>query len=79
MQDLLGPIQDQINVLHDWVSELGQAAADEQTMPAFDYSPELAAAMEMEGLLHDPEEAFHTFWDRMEDLLDLRDLIERGG
>jgi hypothetical protein len=75
--DLLDYVQDQVNALEDWRIELGEHFDDAlNRVVAFDYSPELAAAMSIYGLLDNPDEAFHVFWDRIEDLWDIRDEVE---
>jgi hypothetical protein len=68
-------VQTQLDVLNDWIAELGENFDDDlgRVVP-FDYSAKLAAAMELHGI-DDPHAAWTAFSARAEALSDLRDRL----
>ncbi len=68
-------VQSQLDVLNDWIAELGENFADNlgRVVP-FEYSAKLAAAMELHGI-DDPHTAWTVFSARAEALSDLRDQL----
>lgn len=71
-------IQNQIDALNAWLAELNEQVDPDDpagVVPEFDYSPELAVALDLHGI-DDPDEAAFVFTDRLDDLLDMRATIE---
>ncbi len=68
-------VQTQLDVLSDWLAELGENFDDDlyRVVP-FEYSAKLAAAMELHGI-DDPHTAWTVFSARAEALSDLRDRL----
>lgn len=68
-------VQTQLDVLNDWIAELGENFDDDlnRVIP-FDYSAKLAAAMELHGI-DNPHMAWTVFSARAEALPDLRDRL----
>lgn len=68
-------VQTQVDVLSDWIAELGENFDDDlNRVVPFNYSAKLAAAMELHGI-DDPHAAWTTFSARAEALSDLRDRL----
>jgi hypothetical protein len=68
-------VQTQLDVLNDWIAELGENFDDDlKRVVPFGYSGKLAAAMELHGI-DDPHTAWITFSARAEALSDLRDRL----
>ena len=67
-------VQAQIEALSGWIAELNENFDDDfgRIVP-FDYSPDLAAALELHGI-DDPNTAWHVFSERAEAL---RELLSR--
>jgi hypothetical protein len=68
-------VQTQLDVLHDWLAELGENFDDDlgRVIP-FEYSAKLAAAMDLHGI-SDPHTAWTVFSARADALLDLRERL----
>jgi hypothetical protein len=68
-------VQTQLNVLNDWIAELGENFDEglKRVVP-FDYSAKLVAAMELHGI-DNPHTAWTVFSARAEALSDLRDRL----
>jgi hypothetical protein len=68
-------VQTQLDVLNDWIAELGENFDDglDRVVP-FAYSAKLAAAMKLHGIT-DPHTAWSVFSARAEALSDLRDRL----
>lgn len=61
-------IRAQVDALDGWISELGDNFDDDlDCVVPFEYSPELAAAMDLHGLT-DPDTAWSVFSERAEAL-----------
>jgi hypothetical protein len=68
-------VQTQLDVLKRWMTELGENFdADLGRVVPFDYSTELAAALELHGI-SDPHTAWSVFSSRAEALADLRERL----
>jgi hypothetical protein len=68
-------VQTQLDVLNDWIAELGENFDDDvNRVVPIDYSAKLAAAMELHGI-DDPHMAWTVFLARAEALSDLRDRL----
>ena len=67
-------VQAQIEALSGWIAELNENFDDDTgRVVSFDYSPDLAAALELHGI-EDPNTAWYVFSERAEAL---RDLLSR--
>ena len=67
-------VQAQIEALSGWIAELNENCDDDTgRVVSFDYSPDLAAALELHGI-EDPNTALYVFSERAEAL---RDLLSR--
>ncbi len=68
-------VQTQLDVLSDWIAELGENFDDDlgRVVP-FEFSAKLAAALELHGI-NDPHTAWTVFSARAEALADLRDRL----
>ena len=68
-------VQTQLDVLADWIAELGENFDEDlgRVVP-FEYSAKLAAALELHGI-DDPHMAWTVFSARAEALLELRDRL----
>jgi hypothetical protein len=68
-------VQTQLDVLNDWIAELGENFDDDlNRVVRFDYSAKLAAAMELHGI-DNPHTAWTVFSARAEALSDLCDRL----
>jgi hypothetical protein len=68
-------VQTQLDALSDWIAELGENIDEDlNRVVPFEYSAELAAALELHGI-DDPHTAWIVFSARAEALSDLRDRI----
>jgi hypothetical protein len=68
-------VQTQLDVLSDWIAELGENIDDDlNRVVPFEYSAKLAAALELHGI-DDPHTAWAVFTARAEALSDLRDRL----
>ena len=68
-------VQTQLDVLNDWIAELGEHFDDGlDRVVRFEYSAKLAAAMKLHGIT-DPHTAWTVFSARAEALSDLRDRL----
>ncbi len=68
-------VQTHLDVLNDWIAELGENIDEDlNRVVPFEYSAELAAALELHGI-DDPHTAWIVFSARAEALSDLRDRI----
>ena len=68
-------VQTQLDVLYDWIAELGENFDDDLgCVVPFAYSAKLAAAMALHGL-DDPHQAWSIFSARAEALADLRERL----
>lgn len=65
-------VQTQIDALNGWITELDDNFDDDlDRITPFDYSSDLAAAMDLHGL-RDPDTAWSVFSERAEALTQLR-------
>jgi hypothetical protein len=65
-------VQTQLDVLNDWIAELGENFDDDlNRVVPFEYSAKLAAALKLHGI-DDPHTAWTVFTARAEALSDLR-------
>jgi hypothetical protein len=68
-------VQTQLDVLSDWIAELGENFDDDlNRVVPFEYSAKLAAALKLHGI-DDPHMAWTVFLARAEALSDLRDRL----
>ncbi len=68
-------VQTQLDVLNDWIAELGENFDDDlNRVVPFEYSSKLAAAMKLHGIT-DPHTAWTVFSARAEALSDLRERL----
>jgi hypothetical protein len=68
-------VQVQLDVLSDWIAELGENFDDDlNRVVPFEYSAKLAAALELHRI-EDPHTAWTVFTARAEALSDLRDRL----
>ena len=68
-------VQVQLDVLSDWIAELGENFDDDlNRVVPFEYSAKLAAALKLHGI-DDPHTAWTVFTARAEALSDLRDQL----
>jgi hypothetical protein len=68
-------VQTQLDVLSDWIAELGQNFDNDlNRVVQFEYSAKLAAALKLHGI-DDPHTAWTVFTARAEALSDLRDRL----
>jgi len=68
-------VQMQLDVLSDWIAELGQNFDNDfNRVVPFEYSAKLAAALKLHGI-DDPHTAWTVFLARAEALSDLRDRL----
>ena len=68
-------VQMQLDVLSDWIAELGQNFDhDLNRVVPFEYTAKLAAALKLHGI-DDPHTAWAVFTARAEALSDLRDRL----
>ena len=68
-------VQTQLDVLNDWIAELGKNFDDDlNRVVPFEYSSKLAAAMTLHGIT-DPRTAWTVFSARAEALSDLRERL----
>jgi hypothetical protein len=68
-------VQTQLDVLNDWIAELGENFDDDlNRVVPFEYSAKLAAALKLHGI-EDPHTAWTVFTARAEALSDLRDRL----
>ena len=68
-------VQMQLDVLSDWLAELGENFDDDiNRVVPFEYSAKLAAALKLHGI-DDPHTAWTVFTARAEALSDLRDRL----
>ncbi len=68
-------VQTQLDALSDWIAELGENIDEDlNRVVSFEYSAELAAALELHGI-DDPHTAWTVFSARAEALSDLRDRV----
>lgn len=68
-------VQTQLDVLNDWIAELGENFDDDLSrVVPFKYSAKLAAAMKLHGI-DNPHTAWTVFSARAEALSDLRDRL----
>ena len=68
-------VQMQLDVLSDWIAELGQNFDNDLNRAVtFEYSAKLAAALKLHGI-DDPHTAWTVFTARAEALSDLRDRL----
>jgi hypothetical protein len=68
-------VQTQLDVLNDWIAELGENLDDDlNRVVPFEYSAKLAAALKLHGI-DDPHTAWTVFTARAEALSDLRDRL----
>ena len=68
-------VQTQLDVLSDWIAELGENFDDDvNRVVPFEYSAKLAAALKLHGI-DDPHTAWTVFTARAEALSDLRDRL----
>ncbi len=68
-------VQTQLDVLNDWIAELGENFDDDlNRVVPFEYSTKLAAALKLHGI-DDPHTAWTVFTARAEALSDLRDRL----
>jgi hypothetical protein len=68
-------VQTQLDVLNDWIAELGENFDDDlNRVVPFEYSAKLAAAMKLHGIT-DTHTAWTVFSARAEALSDLRDRL----
>jgi hypothetical protein len=67
-------VQTQLDVLSDWIAELGENFDDLNRVVPFEYSAKLAAASKLRGI-DDPHTAWTVFTARAEALSDLRDRL----
>jgi hypothetical protein len=68
-------VQTQLDVLNDWIAELGENFDDDlNRVVPFEYSAKLVAALKLHGI-DDPHTAWTVFTARAEALSDLRDRL----
>ena len=68
-------VQVQLDVLSDWIAELGENFDDDlNRVVPFEYSAKLAAALKLHGI-DDPHTAWTVFTARAKALSDLRDRL----
>jgi hypothetical protein len=68
-------VQMQLDVLSDWIAELGQNFDNDlNRVVPFEYTAKLAAALKLHGI-DDPHTAWTAFTARAEALSDLRDRL----
>ena len=68
-------VQTQLDVLNDWIAELGENFDDDlNRVVPFEYSAKLAAAMKLHSIT-EPHTAWTVFSARAEALSDLRDRL----
>ena len=68
-------VQTQLDVLNDWIAELGKNFDDDlNRVVPFEYSSKLAAAMKLHEIT-DPHTAWTVFSARAEALSDLRERL----
>ena len=68
-------VQTQLDVLNDWIAELGKNFDDDlNRVVPFEYSSKLAAAMKLHEIT-DPHTAWTAFSARVEALSDLRERL----
>lgn len=64
-------VQAQVDALNGWIAELNENFDDDlDRVVPFDYSPDLAAAMDLHGI-DDPHTAWAIFHERVEMLSDI--------